>query len=184
VVEPAASGLPGVRLKASQPELLLELAAGVLGARAVVVDTGLAAILGHQRDDQVRVVCAASRAAVANRDPPALRPGGLAGKAHLLDELLQISAHRSSASSRSCGCRLNEQCHTCASRVPIKWPSLSRSAMLTLVPNSWRGSSRNRASAAASLSSSSRPCPIVTATRDPATRWGSECSSRLPFPTR
>ena len=28
----------------------------------------------------------------------------------------QISAHRSSASSGSCGCRLSEQCHTCASR--------------------------------------------------------------------
>ena len=60
----------------------------------------------------------------------------------------QISAHRSSASSGSCGCRLSEQCHTCASRAPITRPfSLSRSAIVTRVPNASRGSSRNRASA-------------------------------------
>ena len=83
--------LPASRVRASsapQPEALLELPARLLRARPVVVDARLAAVLGHERDDQVGVVGAAGGAAVADRDPPALRAGGLAGEAHLLDELL------------------------------------------------------------------------------------------------
>ena len=88
VLEPAAAGLPGPRLEAPQPEPLLELPARFLGAWPVVVDAGLAAVLGHQGDDEVGVVGAAGGAAVADRHPPALRLGGLAGEPHLLDELL------------------------------------------------------------------------------------------------
>ncbi len=56
VLEPATAGLAGARLEPAQPEALLELPAGGLGARAVVVDAGLAAVLGHQGDNHVGVV--------------------------------------------------------------------------------------------------------------------------------
>ena len=156
VLEPAAAASPRAGLEAPQPEPLLELPARLLGAWPVVVDAGLAAVLGHERDDQVRVVGAAGGAAVADRDPPALRPRALAGEAHLLDELLGRSPPTARPrSSGSCGCSDSEQCHTCASRAPIRRPFLSRSAIVTRVPNASRGSSRNRASATASERSSS-----------------------------
>ena len=79
----------------------------------------------------------------------------------------QISAHRSSVSSGSCGCRLSEQCHTCASRAPITRPFLSRSAIVTWVPNASRGSSRNRASATASRAFEQPPLPHPDRLRRP-----------------
>ena len=81
VLQAAAARLAGARLKAAEPEPLLELPARFLRARPVVVDAGLAAVLGHQGDDQVGVVGAAGGAAVADRHPPALRLRALASEA-------------------------------------------------------------------------------------------------------
>ena len=83
VFQPTAARLPGARLQAPQPEGLLELSARLLRARPVVMDARLAAVLSHQRYDHVHVVRTASRATVTDRDPPALRPGPLAGEPHL-----------------------------------------------------------------------------------------------------
>ena len=72
----------------------------------------------------------------------------------------QISAHRSSASSGSCGCKRQRAVpHVRVSRVPISRPFWSRSAIVTRVPKASRGSSRNRASAIASRRSSSLQPP-------------------------
>jgi hypothetical protein len=55
-LDPAAAHAALARLQVAQPMALLELPAGLLGARAVVVHRGLGAVLGHQSDHQVGVV--------------------------------------------------------------------------------------------------------------------------------
>ena len=160
--------------------------AALLGARAVVVHARLAAVLGHQPDDQVSMVRAAGGLAVADRHPPALRPRVCAGETHLRDELARtISAHRSSESSGSSGCRLSEQCHTCASRAPTTRPSPSRSAIVTRVPNGSRGSSRNRASSPASRPPNQTRSPAIrSVSGDPPPGAGPRAPRACPCPTR
>ena len=59
----------------------LELAAGLLGAGAIVVHAGGLAVVRDELHDEVDVIAAVLRQAVADRDPPLL------AEAHLLDEL-------------------------------------------------------------------------------------------------
>ena len=90
VLEPAAAGVAGARLKPPQPEPLLELAAGVLGAWPVVVDARLAAVLGYERDDQGSPAkppgCSAGGWRSATGAPPAdqtTRTWAIAGNMHM-----------------------------------------------------------------------------------------------------
>src|SRR3954447_24928500 len=63
---PSAAG--GARFEHAQAVPLLELAAHLLGARAVVPHVRRLAVLVHERDDDVHVIVAALGRAVAHRD--------------------------------------------------------------------------------------------------------------------
>ena len=168
VLQRAAPSAARASLQRPQPEPLLELAARLLRSRAVVVNARLAAVLGHQRHDQVRVVRPARRAAVADRDPPALRRRPLAGEPHLGDELL---ADLTPPLIRELGLvRVQRQRavpHVRVTRPDHPAVCSSRSATVTRVPNCSRGSSRNRASSPASALLSSRSLAILTASGRP-----------------
>ena len=82
----AGTARPG--LQPAQTEPLLEPARRLLGARTVVVHARLTTVLGHQADDDVSMVRAAGGLAVADRHPPALRPGVGAGETHRNHEFL------------------------------------------------------------------------------------------------
>src|SRR5450755_2459352 len=88
-LQPAAARTPPAGLKLPQPELALQQPGGLLGALALEVHAGLAAVLGHQTDHQVHVIRPARRLAVTHRHPPALRPRSLAREPHLGDEPLR-----------------------------------------------------------------------------------------------
>ena len=76
------AGAASAGLQPLQPEALLKLATGALGALEVFVDTRLAAVLSDQADHDVRVIAAARRLPVADRDPPTLAQRIVAGKPH------------------------------------------------------------------------------------------------------
>jgi hypothetical protein len=75
---------------AMQAELPLQCTTRRLCPQVVIVHARLASILSHQRDDDVDVVAPRRRAAVPDRDPPALRPPvGDPGKPKPLNEPLR-----------------------------------------------------------------------------------------------
>ena len=99
---PASRPAPS-RFQRPEPEALLELPAGSLRPGAVVVDVGLAPVLGHQRHHHVRVGRSAGGPAVADRHPAALRRRWSRRRTASLRRIARTSrasAHRSARTLR------------------------------------------------------------------------------------
>ena len=74
VLERATARPTSARLQCPQPELLLERPAGTLRSGTVVVNAGLAAVLGHQGDDHMCVIRSAGSSGRGGLPPTGTGP--------------------------------------------------------------------------------------------------------------